>query len=574
MWLGNIEPPSKHFHLLHFQYPIMLSQQDLQPPSNLQDEYVPPDDVLLYLPDRRNYPPNTPFPPTDQFEVESYGPVLLAATIKDIRVLQGLLRHGFPPMNYIVGPVRGSWTSSLIRSLRAGPDFDSHVKLIVESGGTPDGFPLECFQTASSGFLRGRELYDNWICGAGMRLRSKAIADVLPAELRLNQTMALTDEELNDRRITRSRFWAEATYPRLNECSNNPPNALAVAIAKQNIPIYEYLVSQNSDESAWTNDQKYVPLSDDLPASYFVAESPMLVSIENEDTRSLEYLLSRGHKPDNFPMVLLTRCMNPIMSTIAKQEPWIEGFNMLAPYADLSLLTPIFRCHILHFAVATHELSLIQHVIHTMGGISAAKSVPSTALGHNLLHIASLPIQDSIVNMHSRKIWSSIHEFRTTSHDWEPQHLVPEPDSLMHESGGRGRGRGRGFPKFVQSRRGTLFLRRIRSHPTFRYLSSPEREAQAAVILYLIQHEIIPRSHLSSQDVHGNTALHYLTCVRNPDYDLIWKIREKALDDIWSHVRNIFGFTAEELDEEGRIQQVEPGKCGPAPFWNDGENSV
>lgn len=142
--------------------------------------------------------------------------------------------------------------------------------------------------------------------------------------------------------------------------------------------------------------RKYAPLTDDLPSSYFVVESPMLASIKSENKSALQFLLDRGHKPDMVPMVLVTRCMSPLMATLAKRNPWFEGFDLLAPHADLSLLTPILRCHLLHFAVATLDLALIKHVVNTMGGPAAAQAVPPTALGHTLLHVASLPIDDSV----------------------------------------------------------------------------------------------------------------------------------------------------------------------------------
>lgn len=537
-------------------------------PSDPDDEYVPPPQILAFLPDPRNG-----HPPGEQSDVEIPGPVMRAAKIRDIRILKGLLQHGFPPTNYIVGPLSCPWKSSITDALLAGPDFDSHVKLLIDYGGNPDGFPRVCFRVASTRFLRGRALQDTRMDGCALRDRPEAMADVSPIQFRANQTATISEAELEYRRKSRCRFWAEPNFPRSDYPTNNPSHALSAAIKTGNMAIYEYLVGHGADESAWIDARKYVPLTDDLPASYFVVESPMLSSIKTENKSAVQFLLDRGHKVDTFPMVLVTRCMSPLMATLAKHNPWLEGFDLLAPHADLSLLTPIFRCHLLHFAVATLDLALIQHVVNTIGGPAAAQAVPLTALGHTLLHIASLPIDDKVVNMHSQKIYSSIHEFRTTDERWTPQRLLSTPPPTLAEMRGRNRGRYTLPPRRIG---GTSFLRRRPTSPRFSNLSQAEREAQAAVLLYLLRSGSAPHNQLRRQDVHGNTVLHYLVSVRNPDYRLIQTLRESVPSgedaDIWSGIRNVYRFTAEDLDVDGRAAKVEYSERDHASFWNEDED--
>jgi len=244
---------------------------------------------------------------------------------------------------------------------------------------------------------------------------------------------------------------------------------------------------------------------------------------------------------------------------------------LLAPHADLSLLTPIFQCHLLHFAVATLDLPLIQHVIDTMGGPAAAQAVPPTALGHTLLHVASLPIDDSVVNMHSQKIYSSIHEFRTTDEQWVPQRLLSTPPPTTAEM--RGRGGGGHTPFSGRRLGGTLFLRSRQTSPRFSDLSQAESEAQAAVLLYLLHSGSVPRSQLERQDIHGNTSLHYLVSIRNPDYELIQTLRDSGPSeqnaDVWGDVRNVYGFSAEDLDSESRAAKAHYSERDHSPFWND-----
>ncbi|KAJ5745900.1 hypothetical protein N7520_011082 [Penicillium odoratum] len=525
-------------------------------------EYVPPRNILASLPD-----PRSENPPGEQQDVEIPGPVMRAAKIQDIKILKGLVHYGFPPTNYIVGPLNCPWESSVTNALMSGPNFDSHLKFLIESGATPDGFPHICFRVASTRFLRGRAAQDTWTAGCYLRDRPQAMSNIWPVQLRTDQAVPLLEGELEVRHKSRCRFWAESSFPRIDWPTNNPPHPLSVAIEAGNMEIYKYLVDHGSDESAWVDTQKYVSVADDLPTSYFVVQSPLLTSIKNEDISAVRFLLDRGHRPDTFPMVLVTRCMNSVMATLAKRNPWLEGFDLLAPHADLSLLTPIFQCHLLHFAVATLDLSLIRHVIDTMGGPAAAQAVSPTALGHTLLHIASLPIDDSVVNMHSQKIYSSIHEFRTTDEKWVPQRLLSTPPPEPRE---RGRG---GRTQFPGRRGGSAFLRYHQS-PRFSDLSQAESEAQASVLLYLLRSGSVPRNQLERQDIHGNTFLHYLVSVRNPDYKLIEKLQDFSEQSagVWG-IRNVYGLSAEDLDSENRAAKAHYSELDHASFWDDNNNS-
>ena len=401
------------------------------------------------------------------------------------------------------------------------------------------------------------------------------MTDVLPVQLRTDQAAPISETELEARRKSRCRFWAEPRFPRSNWPTNNPPHPLSAAIECGDTAIYEYLVDHGSDESAWLDIRKYAPLDDDLPASYFVVQSPMLTCIKNEDKSALQFLLDRKHRPDIFPMVLVTRCMNPLMVTLSKRNPWLEGFDMLAPRADLSLLTPIFQCHLLHFAVATLNLPLIQHVIDTIGGPTVAQAVPPTALGHTLLHIASLPIDDSVVNMHSRKIYLSIHEFRTTDEQWVPQRLLPTPPPSKEEI--RRRGRGGRYPFSGRRVGGTFFFHSRQASPRFSDVSEAESETQAAVLLYLLCSGSVPRSQIERQDLHGNTPLHYLVSIRNANYELIQTLREydpsEQIVDVWSGIKNFYGFSAADLDSESMVAKAFYRERDHAPFWNDDEYS-
>jgi hypothetical protein len=265
------------------------------------------------------------------------------------------------------------------------------------------------------------------------------------------------------------------------------------------------------------------------------------------------------------------------MATVAGPDPWLEGFDILAPYADASLLTPIYGCHVLHFAVSTLHLTLIKRVVEKLGGPAASRDVAPTALGHTLLHVASLPFDDTMVNMHSSKIYTSIHEFRNTDEAWTPQYLASTPPPTtaeMARARGRGRG-GRGGVRGMMGRGvGSSITRRYDRAARFWDVSEKERKAQAEGVLYLLSSSSVQRDQLAAQDMYGNTALHYLASIRNHDA-LIQTLRAEDPGvsspdlDVWNGIKNVYGVTAEDLHQDGIAAAAQYRERDYAPFWND-----
>lgn len=582
----------------------------LIPPSDPDSAYVPPAEVLLSLPDVRTHAdPDSSADPSAQVQAQVDdlvpGPVMRAAAEPgDVRVLRGLLAHGFPATNYIVGPLNNPWQSALTNAVLAsssggGRNFDEHVRLLVEAGADPNVFPAACYRVASTRFLRGRKAEDTWTAGCYLRDRDQALEDVAPSRFVSDPVAPLTEqdeeeEEVQGRRRARARFWAEHVFPRTDFPTNNPASSLSAAIEAGNLAIYAYLVAHGADETAWMDGDRYHVIAGDELPSYFVVESPLHVAVRTENREALQFLLDRGHKPDVFPMVLVTRCLNAVMATLAA-KPWLEGFDLLAPHADLSLVTPIFRCHVLHFAVASLDLDAVKHVVNALGGPShASSSVAPTALGHTLLHVASLPVDDSVATMHASAIYQSIHEFRTTDEGWEPIRLAGRAAPTRASMRGRG---GRGGGHFSTRGGGGGHRWSWRFRPTiFRDLSDEERDAQAAVLLYLLDSGAVPAEQLLAQDVHGNTVLHYLASVRNPDDRVIQALRDRAVTNtedgalpsssssdpsattgagerLWRGVKNLWGFSAEDLYLAGEAARAEFNErtVKAMPFWGDDE---
>ena len=541
---------------------------------NLSDDYVPSLQVLAETldPDRHDQ---------EHFIPEFPGPVLRATKLPDIRILRGLLRDGrFGATSLIVGPLNGPWESALVAAILL--QLPSHAELLIEHGANIDGFPTWCFSAASSRFIRGRPNFMTLSAGNTLPVRETVLKKT-GTHTATDSNVPFTEEELAKRRLGRSRFWAELDFPRTDYPTNNPISSIAACAKVGNKGLIESLVNGGADEAGWISQCDQVPPNP--TSSYLAVDTPLHLAVENEDEEMSQYLLNRGHKPDLFPLALMTRALSAIMFTIAKQSPWLHGFDLLAPHSDLNLRTPLFGCHILHFAVATLNLSLLQHVLATVGSQVFSQNL-TTALGHTLLHIACLPIDDSVLNMHSLPIFTSMHEFRNLGTTWSPLNLQPRAQS---PGGPVPRGTARG----TYSNRGRTFSRGGSYTDTtrFKHVTPEDQSSQRSVIHFLLDSLLDPGSEVSKQDVHGNTALHYLASYRDLDEALIEDLRTRAGakkglvggenvkdqskrvrdTDPWTSVYNRWGLTAGNLFESGLTSRQEWHKEF-MPFWENTDN--
>ncbi|KAF2996316.1 hypothetical protein E8E14_001567 [Neopestalotiopsis sp. 37M] len=514
----------------------------LIPPSDPAAEYVPPPDVLAALEQT-----------SEGCDVEIPGPVQRAARLSDSRILRGLLKAGFPATNYIVGPLNNPWESALTNAILAC--LPTNAKLLLEHGANPNGFPDWCFLNASSRFIRGRPSELTLTGGCHLLNRADVLSNLQRSDddtdLAISQAAALTHAELKLRRTSRARFWAEVDFPMTDFPTNNPLSSLAAATAVGDELLYLQLIEHGADESAWRGHGILNDQAAGVPSLWAVAP-PLWVAVGNQNQDMLRFLLERGHKPDLFPSSLVTRSWNALSYAVVTK--WRAGFDMMAPVAPLahmSLITPVYECHLVHFAVATLDLDWIKHVLGRYGGTedSARHGIPKTALGHNLLHVASLPLNDTFLNMHSPQCYMSIHDFRTLDTVWMPLQLrTTAPAS----SGRRARGA-----------RGSLSSR----GPGFSDVSPDQEKEQEDTIRYLLG--ILPKEELRDQDIHGNTPLHYLASVRNPNHSLInWLKEQSAGEAAWT-MTNSWGFSAQHLSESGEAARSDWNKTH-MPFWRHG----
>jgi len=88
------------------------------------------------------------------------------------------------------------------------------------------------------------------------------------------------------------------------------------------------------------------------------------------------------------------------MTAIALCDPPnLEAYDILAQNAkaDLTLRTPIFSIQVLHFATTRLDIPLLQNLINNPN--TPLEAAGTTALGHTLLHISTLPH----INIFNRK---------------------------------------------------------------------------------------------------------------------------------------------------------------------------
>ena len=119
----------------------------------------------------------------------------------------------------------------------------------------------------------------------------------------------------------------------------------------------------------------------------------------------LQYLLTLGYSPVAAP----TRCFPPHMTAIALcDSPNLGAYDILAQNskADLNLRTSIFSIHVLHFAATRLDIPLLQYLINNPN--TPLEASGTTALSSTLLHISTLPLTDAHINIFSRKKFHSI----------------------------------------------------------------------------------------------------------------------------------------------------------------------
>ena len=426
-------------------------------------------------------------------------PLIRAASNPDTHVLKSLLS-----LNRYDLSAEWEETSALQAAVQEG--LHGNANILLSSGADPNGVSYQDMSRWSAKFAR--------FCSPLVYHRGDTRGKTL-AKIALPQDVPLSSEELKDRQqSTYPRFWAEATlhfprpfhlsgpcFPHPHILSSRRFSVVDIAAKKGDIRMIETLCEAGADTRAWK--EHYSAMPSEPTISFLSPSTPLDQAIDADQVDTVKYLLDKGFLPDIFPLANITSCLNPVMASLTTNPPNLRIFSHIAPKADLSLQTPLYKVHLFHIAVATLSLPTIQ----TVSEFVSITTNPITALGHTILHISALPTSRSHITLTSPPIKSSIHDIRSlTMYGNGEQSQAPDP-------------------------------------------------GLSTIMRYLLQHS---EQDVAAQDYVGNTALHYLASHKELDDSAISVLRSAQGGEVtWLDMKNKKGFTPAELYEANKRASAE-----------------
>ncbi|KAK5697109.1 hypothetical protein LTR17_024015 [Elasticomyces elasticus] len=488
----------------------------------------------------------------------SDGPVIAAAGLADLSCLQYILDLGMQ-LPEEVGSERhydvvhhelidNRWSTPLLRAIeRQRPE---NIRLLVQRGALADG-------------IQERDLIDHALrfrrfCDGDRSRLSHSFVPVDPATVGPLSSQTSPDRvtvtEIEERRSTVSRFWAEPSSKDIDYSNDGALMHSVLMAAAATLEIMDIVLGSGADVIAWKEPASTTSLPNnetDLALSQLCTSTPLHAAIAMRNTTMLRALLERGFDPNARALITGSQALTPAQYAIVSND--VEALSTLKaePTADLSLVTPVFHVHTNHFAVAQLNLELL------LATDISPFSTPPTSLGHSLLHIACLPMDDGSLQLGSHKIRQSIHDvrylqtklrYRSTpdvwddSGDWQDSAFSAPPAIT--------------YPCPVKT-----------------------TQTQLSLCKHLVS-ELGPQC-IGMQDIHGNTALHYLSAEKDPNWELIsWIRQQEGGEEVWVKVRNFWGHSAVELSEDGEVARSAPrtetgrggrgGRGGAGLSWGRG----
>ncbi|KAF7122876.1 hypothetical protein CNMCM5793_000986 [Aspergillus hiratsukae] len=428
-----------------------------------------------------------------------------------------------------------------------GANLPDNVRLLLAAGADPNGIKARDMADFSINFIRGRGFYFNRNERrlGGFEGRAHVLAIARGEGGIDHQFCPLTEAELDGRRHGFPRFWTEPNIPERNLSSTAKPRpmsrrlpdraltALEVAAKTGNLEILDLLRAAGADESAWI--QPSTTSSDGAdqfkiegkhtPISALATSSPVHEAIAAGQQSMFRHLLSTcRYSPSYRPRAAPTVALPPLSYAIARcdldntgvQRCLVDLFSH--PQLDANLRTPIFSVHPLHFATAHHDPDLLPWLAGFIPGGFAAAGV--TALGHTLLHVASLPLTNSHIVAGNTDVARSIHCARTLHPYWRPFRLA-SPLHMQFQTPGEMDAKNP-WPMTVA-----------------------QQQAQKATIRVLLEWGGVD---VRAQDVDGNTALHYLASTLNVDEGTVKMVRQmEGGEAVWQEATNYWGLTPRQL---------------------------
>lgn len=478
------------------------------------------------------------------------GPMIAAAGLEDSSVLRlllertqlladgdlrsAILNQANDP--YIGGT--GKWTTPLLRAIERRRE--ENVCLLLAHGADPNGCSIQTqrnlarlarrFWTVDAADLADRYPHElPFELSYGAPIRPGDVGQVS------EELVPLTEAEITIRRGNPSfaRFWTEPHKKGLDHSRDDTLLNSVVRAGTSNPEILDQLLRNGADAQSWLRSDVDEQLKDeeDLSPSSLALSTPLHAAIASDNLDILRNLLDRGFSPNARALVTGSLAVTPAQYAIITGR--LDAYSILktCDQTDVGILTPIYRVHILHFAVALLRRDLMQAV-----GLPLS-SAPVTALGHTLLHVACLPYNGDDVQS-SQKIEQSIHDVRNLR---DTRYILHPPGSARYDASGKRLGR----PQEGQP-----------TAPQYVPRDIPNELLQQEEVCKLIVCEL-GAAEIGSIDIHSNTPLHYLAGAWFLNDGLITWMREQAGGEhVWQSAENMWGHTPLALWEENQAERA------------------
>ncbi len=519
------------------------------------------------------------------------------------------LEDDFGPNSMVKWPGQDPIITPLLQAIRS--QLLENVEILLQAGANPSGADMSLLEEYQALFLRFRPSIPPYVDIDGDITDRKTLLQCME----LSQTAPFTELEIEQRVHAVTPFWMFSETARLDHFPlGDEMHSLVAAARQSSIDIFDRLLSAGADASFWMSGQRAEP-NPPNPSSLSVT-TPLHAAVESVNIHMIHHLLSKGFDPNiialSTPLSGLTPLMTTFLSNSESQQlrpiqpddaaipsslvtglPTLTSpssdqpsstitempstfnlaaYNALVSYKSTSHVatSAVLFIHPLHLAVAYLSLPLLQHVLSTIS--LPLSDVLPTALGHNLLHVACMPLSADHINTQSRFIFRSIHDTRDLGSprmsQWAP---------CRHTGPGRPFG-----------------LVRVRQYcqECGRHLNSHTVFNQTEVLRFLLSQ--LPRSALYRQDTYGNTPLHYLVAHRTVNKTALELLRSAAEEerserrgensleidgflakgDIFTGIRNRWGHSVNDLLVDAARAEVEADAKTAYPDSYSAENET
>jgi ankyrin repeat protein len=408
----------------------------------------------------------------------------------------------------------------------------ANVSLLLEHDANPDGVWYDR-QTEHSRRYR-RFCFDDPLALSDFETtpQSEDVGTV-PSQI---EPPYLNNAELDERRTTISPFWTNSLRMVVDHSRDSAQWHSVVKAGTATSEILDLLLDAGADITAWCEptDDPLPKEEEELQPSQLCISTPVHAALASGNRGMLQKLFDSGISPNARALITGNQALTPAQYAIMLGD--LESYNILIDNgADISITTPVFNVHALHFAAAQLRIDLMAAIIGLNQPVGAT---PVTNMGHTLMHIACLPLNRSQLQTSSHKVCQSIHDIR---------HMGPKFQIAMRR------------PMTYNEHGEEMLFETLRENASRPVIQQPPEDPkrdhakQEAMCKFVVAaYKDGPR--VSYQDKHGNNMLHYLASARYPNTSLIeWAKQQGDGVHAWESDRNFWGFTAQDLYEESKI---------------------